>query len=76
MAIEADPPRLPAGIDIRKLARTDARAWRALRLQALQTHPTAYAESFEEASQRNLAWFRKGVMWGIYVEPALRTRYR
>jgi RimJ/RimL family protein N-acetyltransferase len=54
-----DPAPLPPGIEIRKLTPDDAREWRTLRLQALQQHPTAYAESFEEASQRDLAWFRK-----------------
>ena len=58
MAIEPDPPPLPTGIEIRKLTRADAREWRTLRLRALQDHPTAYAESFEEASQRDPAWFR------------------
>lgn len=103
---------LPPGIEIRKLAPADdAAAWRALRLEALQSHPTAYAENFAEACQHDLAWFRdrmpapdaanaifgvfehgwlagsagfavqtfahlrhKGVMWGVYLQPAVRGR--
>ncbi|WP_162914765.1 GNAT family N-acetyltransferase [Desertibaculum subflavum] len=49
---------LPPSVEIRKLAPADAAAWRALRLEALQMHPAAFAESFEEAAQRDLAWFR------------------
>lgn len=50
---------LPPGIAIRRLEPADAAAWRALRLEALQKHPAAFAESFEEAAQRDLAWFRE-----------------
>lgn len=60
-ALTQDPPApgdLPPGVEIRKLAPADAAAWRALRLEALQKHPTAFAESFEEAAQRDVAWFR------------------
>jgi ribosomal protein S18 acetylase RimI-like enzyme len=49
---QAAAPALPT---IRPLTRGDAAQWRALRLQALQAHPTAFAESHAEAAERDLA---------------------
>jgi ribosomal protein S18 acetylase RimI-like enzyme len=42
---------------IRALVKSDAPQWQRLRLEALQTHPTAFAASYEEAAQQNLADF-------------------
>ncbi len=44
-------------IVIRALSAADATQWRALRLEALRAYPTAFADSHEEASQRDVADF-------------------
>ena len=41
---------------IRLLTPADAGAYRALRLRALREHPRAFTSSFDEESQRPLAW--------------------
>ncbi|HZC16027.1 MAG TPA: GNAT family N-acetyltransferase [Caulobacteraceae bacterium] len=100
-----------AGFDIRPVARAEAAAWRALRLEALKNHPIAFMLSYEEAVKHDLDFFtagipepggtdilfgvyadgalsgcagfarepgakekHKGVMWGVYLRPALRGR--
>jgi len=44
----------PVSYEIRPLAREDAPAWRALRLEALTNHPEAFGSSAEEFSQLSL----------------------
>ncbi len=44
----------PVSFEIRPLTRDDAPAWRALRLEALTNHPTAFGSSHEEFSQIGL----------------------
>jgi ribosomal protein S18 acetylase RimI-like enzyme len=40
---------------IRPLTITDAAQWRALRLEALRTYPTAFASAYEEALEQDLS---------------------
>ncbi len=99
-------------MDIRALESSrDSVAFQSLRLQALETNPEAFGESFRDARQRNTAFFadqisdhgkgdfvlgafegsklvgmagfyreqqeklsHKGVIWGVYVTPACRSR--
>ena len=42
-------------LDIRPLTITDAAQWRALRLEALRTYPTAFASAYEEALEQDLS---------------------
>jgi len=66
-------------VDIRPLTRTEARAWRELRLEALKNHPLAFMSSYEEAVKRDLAFFTEripqaggaDVLFGVYVGDAL-----
>jgi ribosomal protein S18 acetylase RimI-like enzyme len=44
-------------IVIKPLRTEDAPQWRELRLEALRTHPTAFAASYEEALEQDLAAF-------------------
>jgi ribosomal protein S18 acetylase RimI-like enzyme len=44
-------------IEIRALRSEDAPQWRRLRLEALRTHPTAFAMSYEEAAREDVAAF-------------------
>jgi len=44
-------------ITIRALEKDDAPQWRVLRLEALKSHPTAFAASYEEALQHDLGTF-------------------
>jgi ribosomal protein S18 acetylase RimI-like enzyme len=48
-------------IAIRALSAEDAAQWRRLRLEALRTHPTAFAFSYEEAAQQDLAGFAASI---------------
>ena len=43
------------GIVIRPLNLADAPQWRALRLEALRSYPTAFASAYEEAREQDLA---------------------
>ena len=47
----------PAGIAVRALRAEDAAQWRALRLEALRTCPTAFATSYEELSLQDVEAF-------------------
>jgi RimJ/RimL family protein N-acetyltransferase len=47
------------GVTIRALAAADAEAYRAIRLEALQQVPDAFASSYEEESTRPLEVFRE-----------------
>lgn len=42
---------------LRRLTVSDAEAFRDLRLEGLRNHPEAFGSSFEEESERPLAWF-------------------
>jgi ribosomal protein S18 acetylase RimI-like enzyme len=44
-------------IDIRPVTRAEAPAWRALRLEAMKNHPTAFMSSYEETVKRDPADF-------------------
>lgn len=44
---------------IRRLTAEDAEGYRALRLEALRTHPEAYGSSYEEESLRDTAHFAR-----------------
>lgn len=51
----------PTDIAIRALRADDAPQWRQLRLEALRAHPTAFAMSYEEAAQQDLAGFAASI---------------
>jgi ribosomal protein S18 acetylase RimI-like enzyme len=42
---------------VRRLVKDDGPAWRRIRLEALEACPTAFAMSFEQAAQQDLATF-------------------
>jgi ribosomal protein S18 acetylase RimI-like enzyme len=42
---------------LRRLAAPDAEAFREVRLEGLRNHPEAFGSSWEEESQKPLAWF-------------------
>lgn len=42
---------------LRRLGASDAEAFRELRLEGLRNHPEAFGSSWEEESERPLAWF-------------------
>jgi ribosomal protein S18 acetylase RimI-like enzyme len=44
-------------IEIRRLSRADAEAFRAVRLEGLERHPAAFGASFEDESARPLSFF-------------------
>ena len=46
-----------AALPIRRLSVADAEAYRAIRLEGLERHPTAFGASFREESSRPLAFF-------------------
>jgi RimJ/RimL family protein N-acetyltransferase len=46
---------------IRKMVKTDAAAYRELRLRALQLHPEAYGSSYEESLERDVEFFRERI---------------
>ena len=94
------------GHSLRRLAATDADAYRALRLDGLVNAPTAFGSSFDDETGQPLSWFadrlarqavfggftpsgalagvaglrfsdgvktrHKGLLWGMYVQPAAR----
>jgi ribosomal protein S18 acetylase RimI-like enzyme len=43
--------------EIRRLSRTDAEAFRAIRLEGLERHPAAFSASFKEETGRQLSFF-------------------
>ncbi|WP_407850309.1 N-acetyltransferase family protein [Bordetella petrii] len=77
---------------IRRLDAQDAATYRRLRLEALQTHPTAFGSSWEEESVRPVEWFAARLAnqpmlggWrgerlcgtaGIYLEQGRKTRHK
>lgn len=46
---------------IRRLAASDAELYRAIRLEGLELHPTAFGSSLVDEGSRPLAWFAKGL---------------
>lgn len=44
-------------IQLRRLSRADAKSFRAIRLEALERHPAAFAASFKEESSHSLTFF-------------------
>lgn len=62
-------------MQIRRLIPADAAAYKALRLEMLEKHPQAFAESVEEASQNNLAVYEgilgKDYLFGLFDNNAL-----
>lgn len=62
---------------VRRLTADDAALWQALRLQALQDAPTAFASSYEEEKDRSLDDIRHmlagdtGAVFGGFTEAAL-----
>jgi RimJ/RimL family protein N-acetyltransferase len=62
---------------VRRLTADDAAAWQALRLQALQDAPTAFASSYEEEKDRSLEDIcqmlsgNTGAVFGGFAEAAL-----
>jgi len=45
------------GIEIRRLAQTDAVLYRGIRLEALQANPEAFGSTFEVENAQPLSWF-------------------
>jgi ribosomal protein S18 acetylase RimI-like enzyme len=48
-------------IEIRPITRAEAGAWRALRLEMLRNHPTAFKSSFEEEAARAMEHFADAI---------------
>lgn len=68
-----------AEFEIRPVRPTEAAAWREMRLEALANHPTAFGDSYEEATARPLADLEArlaeagpNVTLGVFVEDALQ----
>jgi ribosomal protein S18 acetylase RimI-like enzyme len=61
---------------IRRLTAADAEAYRDLRLEALRTHPDAYADSAGDAARRPLSWWEAQladrVFFGAHAEGQLK----
>ena len=69
---------MAATFEIRPVRPEEAAAWREMRLEALRKHPTAFMDSYEEASARPLSELEArlaepgpSVTLGVYVEGAL-----
>jgi len=65
-------------IDIRPITRSEAEAWRALRLEMLKNHPTAFKSSYEEEAAKPLSSFVDripedgvDVLFGVYAGEVL-----
>jgi ribosomal protein S18 acetylase RimI-like enzyme len=65
---------LDLDIDIRPVTRAEAPAWRALRLEMLKNHPTAFKSSYEDVADRELDFFAQripegevDVLFGVYA---------
>ncbi len=69
----------PPAPDIRPLATGDADAWRTLRLEALRDHPPAFATSYEDCADRDVAHFAARIpgpdepsaLFGLFVDGEL-----
>jgi RimJ/RimL family protein N-acetyltransferase len=51
----------PLPIQLRRLAQDDAAAWREIRLEALQSTPSAFGSSYEEESVKDVAAFAEQI---------------
>ncbi len=65
--------------EIRPVRPDEAEAWMAMRLEALQAHPRAFGDSYEEASVRPIAELKTrlaepgpNVVLGVFVQGALQ----
>ena len=70
--------RTTANIDIRPVTRAEAEAWRSLRLEMLERHPTAFNSSYEEWRDRDVGAFAARIpergpdaLFGAYVSGSL-----
>jgi ribosomal protein S18 acetylase RimI-like enzyme len=52
---------------VRRLSTADADAFRALRLEGLERHPSAFGASYEEESSRPPSWFADGLDKGLVL---------
>ena len=52
---------------MRRLSRADAEAFRAIRLEGLERHPSAFGSSFNEERARPLSWFADGLDNGFVL---------
>ncbi|HXQ10887.1 MAG TPA: GNAT family N-acetyltransferase [Caulobacteraceae bacterium] len=71
-------PEAAVNIDIRPVSRAEAEAWRALRLEMLKRHPTAFMSSYEAWRDRDLDAFAAqipddgvDVLFGAFVGEVL-----
>ncbi|MGE0242145.1 MAG: N-acetyltransferase family protein [Parvibaculaceae bacterium] len=55
---------------LRRLAASDAEAFRELRLEGLRDHPEAFGSSWEEESERPLARFKEGLERSVVLAGA------
>jgi ribosomal protein S18 acetylase RimI-like enzyme len=69
---------LDADIEIRPVTRAEAEAWRALRLEMLKNHPTAFKSSYEEEAPQDLSFFAERIpedpvdaVFGVYRDGVL-----
>ncbi|WP_431857987.1 GNAT family N-acetyltransferase [Azospirillum sp.] len=62
-------------VAVRRLAETDAEAWRALRLEGLERHPPAFGADREKEAAEPLTFFSERIartaVWGAFVDDAL-----